>query len=54
MNKNYYIGFTRRLNGFGIMLEFDPPYSWIKKEWVFEIRILWFLFWYVKEKNIIK
>lgn len=51
MRKPYFIGFTKRFNGIGIMLEMDSSYAVKPIAWTFEIRLGWLLFWYVKEKK---
>lgn len=49
--KPYHIAFTKEFNGFGVMLVMNPPYAVIEKAWSFEIRLGWFLFWYIKVRN---
>lgn len=51
MNKNYYAGTSRKFIGLGVMFETDPPYTNIRRAWMFELRLGWFKFWYVKEKK---
>lgn len=48
---NYYIGLTKQLNGLGVMLEIDPPFTMVRKAWCFEVAFLWFKFWYVRERR---
>lgn len=52
MNKNYYAGTSREFMGLGIMLKVDPPYTNVRRAWIFELHLGWFKFWYVKEKKI--
>jgi hypothetical protein len=51
MRKNYYYGFTRKFDGLGIMLSIDPPYTTIRRAWSFNLKLGWFIFWYVKERK---
>jgi hypothetical protein len=51
MKKPYYIGIGHRFYGFGIMLEINPPLAALPIAWTFEIRLGWFLFWYIKRKK---
>lgn len=50
-HKPYHIAFTKKFNGFGIMLVMNPPYTILERLYSFEIRLGWFLFWYIKEKK---
>jgi hypothetical protein len=49
--KSYHAAFTKQFNGLGIMLVMNSPYAVIERAWDFEIRLGWFLFWYIKEKS---
>jgi hypothetical protein len=51
MRKPYHYAFTKKFNGLGVLLVMDPPYAVIRRSFSFEIRLGWFLFWYIKEKK---
>lgn len=49
--KNYYAGASKKFIGLGVMFEIDPPYTNVRRAWMFELRLGWFKFWYIKEKK---
>ncbi len=48
MNKRFatYAGFSRKLQGFGLMWEYNGPYA-DRRSTAIELRLLWFKAWIV-------